>query len=101
LTGRSHIRRMSEQELNVEEENKILLASADEAFKKKEEDKWNTALKKCTERNGFELQLKKNKRFFDSDNVVNTSSQDSQESDVTCNISSTSSSALSKFDSNY
>merc|ERR1719494_1140863 len=50
LTGRSHIHLMSELGLNAEEENKILLSTAEEAFKKKEETKRNAALKSCTQR---------------------------------------------------
>jgi dsRNA-specific ribonuclease len=101
LSGRSHIQKMSEQELNVEEENTILLATADEALKKKEEDKRNAALKNCSERVGAQLKSQKNKGFFDSNNVMNTSSQDSQESDGTCKNASTSSSVKSEFETNY
>jgi len=43
LTGRSHVRRMSELHLNIEEENKILLAAAEKACKKREEVKRNLA----------------------------------------------------------
>jgi len=101
LTGRSHIQKMSELELNAEEENKILLAAADEAFKKKEEEKRKAALKNSTERGGAERQPQKNKAFFDNNNAMNTSSQDSQESDGTCKNASTSSSVKSEFEINY
>jgi len=101
LTGRSHIQKMSELELNAEKENKILLATADEAFKKKEEEKRNAVSKNCTERVGAQLQPQKSKGFFDTNNVMNTSSQDSQESDGTCKNASTSSSVQSEFETNY
>merc|ERR1719403_70074 len=58
LTGRSHIQRMSELELNAEEENKILQAAAEEAWKKKEEAKRNAALKNCTQRGSAQHQSK-------------------------------------------
>jgi len=101
LTGRSHIQRMSELELNAEEENKILQAAAEEAWKKKEETKRNTALKNCTQRGSTQHQSNKNAGFFHHNNVMNTSSQDSQESEGTCKNASASSSEKSEFEVSY
>jgi len=99
LTGRSHIQRMSDLELNAEEMNKILQAAAEEHWKKMEEAKRNTALKSCTQRVGALHQPRKNGGFFRHNNLMNTSSQDSQESEGTCNNASASSSDKAEFES--
>jgi len=101
LTGRSHIQRMSELELNAEEENKILQAAAEEAWKKKEEAKRSAALKNCTQRGSAQHQPNKNGGFFHHNNAMNTSSHDSQESEGTCKNASASSSEKSEFEVSY
>jgi len=102
LTGRSHIHRMSELGLNAEEENKILLSTAEEAFKKKEETKRNAALKSCTQRMSAQLQSNKNGEFYHNYNVMhNSSSGDSQESEANCKSATASSSENSEFETSY
>jgi len=93
LSGRSHIQRMSELELNAEVENKILHAAAEEAWKKKEEVKRKAALKSCDQRESEQLQSDKNGEFYNNNSAMNSSSQDSQDSEEgTCKNASTSSS---------
>jgi len=47
LTGRSHLQKMSELQLNVEEQNNKLHAKAEEEFVKREEAKHKSALENC------------------------------------------------------
>jgi len=89
LTGRSHIQRMSELELNAEEENKILLAAAEEALKKKEELKRNMELKSSNQRDSAKLQSNKNDRFYHDKIAMNSSKKDSPDSEGTCKNVST------------
>jgi len=99
LTGRSHIQRMSELELNAEVENKILHAAAEEASKKNEERKKKEALKSCDQRVTVQLQSNKNGES-DNNSAMNSCSQDSQDSEEgTCkNVSTSSSWDKSEFD---
>merc|ERR1719320_470577 len=97
LTGRSHIQRMSALELNAEEENKILQAAAEEAYKKKEDLKLKATLKCCTQRVGAQHHSSNNGGFFRY-NVMNTSSQDSQVSKSTCKNASASPSENSELE---
>jgi hypothetical protein len=101
LTGRSHTQRMSELELNAEEENKRLEASVEEKCKKMEEEKRNAAIRSCNQQVGAQLQSNSNKTDFDCNSVMNTSSQDLQESEGTCKNTCTSSSEMSEFEANY
>jgi len=101
LTGRSHIQRMTELDLNAEEENKILQAAAEEAFKKHEEDKHNASSKSCAVRQDPQLQSK-SEGFVDCNKVINTSPKDSEESVGICRKNeSTCSSVKSEFETNY
>jgi len=100
LTGRSHVQRMSELELNAEEENKILQAKAEEAYKRKQEEKHNATSESSTQRESPQVQCNKNEGFFHKNSVMNTSSQDSQESEGTCKNTS-SSSEKSEFEISY
>jgi len=93
LTGRSHIQRMSELELNAEEENEILLAAAEEAFKKKEELKRkNMELKSSNQRDSAKLQSNKNDKLYHDKIALNSSKKDSPDSEGTCKNVSTDSS---------
>jgi len=100
LTGRSHVQRMSELELNVEKENKILQAKAEEAYKKTLEDKHNAARESSTQRESQQVQSNKNQAFFHHNSVMNTSSNDSQGSEGICKNTS-SSSEKSEFETSY
>jgi hypothetical protein len=100
LTGRSHVQRMSELELNAEEENKILQAKAEEAYMKTQEERRSPALESSVKRESPAAQSVKNEVLLDHNNVMNTSSNDSQESEVTSKNTS-SSSEKSEFESSY
>jgi hypothetical protein len=100
LTGRSHVQRMSELELNAEEENKILKAKAEEAYMKKQEEKRNSASESSVKRESPAVHCSKNEGLTDSNIAMNTSSNDSQESEGTSKNTS-SSSEKSEFESSY
>jgi len=80
LNGRSHTQKMSQLELNAEEENKKLHVAAEAACEKLEEEK--ATLRNRTQEVDSPLQSNKNEEFFHHSNVMNTSSIDSQGSDV-------------------
>jgi len=93
LTGRSHVQKMSELQLNVEEENKKLVSVAEEEFEKKEDAKRETALENCLQGLTKELERNKNDDFLSQSDKIfykNSSSQESQESEMSKSSSSNS-----------
>jgi len=80
LAGRSHTQKLSQLELNAEEENKEIIAAAEAACKKLKEEK--ATPRNRTQEVDSPLQVNKNEEFFDHSNVMNTSSIDSQGSEV-------------------
>jgi len=83
LIGRSHIKKISELNLNVEEQNKKLAAEAEQEFEKKEGAKLEFALEKCLQGLTKEHGCKKiEDAFTQSDKIFDRdySSQDSDKS---------------------
>jgi len=97
LTGRSHIQRMSALELNAEEENKILQAAAEEAYKKKEDLKIQASLENSSQRLSIELERSNNREFLQQQDIIIDKNSSSQESE-TLNSSSSYSSEKSELE---
>merc|ERR1719320_280435 len=97
LTGRSHIQCMSALELNAEEENKILQAAAEEAYKKKEDLKIQASLENSSQRLSIELERSNNREFLQQQDIIIDKNSSSQESE-TLNSSSSYSSEKSELE---